>query len=254
MQDVGVLIAFGSGVVSFFAPCIIPLVPAYIGYITGLSLKELRERGVGEYRKRLWYSSIAYMVGFSLVFVVLGVAAATAGAVFFKNKAMLQAVGGLVVMVFGLQFMGVLPGWHGVSAQIRLPEWMKHFWVLRAFLMGIIFATVWTPCVGAVLGAILTMAATSQAAMTGAVLLFAYSVGISLPFLLLSGLLIKSPGLIGILQKRVVGISRVAGGVLVLIGFLLFNNTAKWLFPWLTYDALNTWLFRVAFSWGYTIQ
>jgi cytochrome c-type biogenesis protein len=253
MQDVSILVAFVSGLMSFFAPCVLPLLPAYISYVTGVSLSEFKnDERIQTHRLQIISSSIWYVLGFSSLIVLMGTTAASLGGVFRKNNDAMQLFGGILVMLFALHFMGVfqLPFLHSHKG-IHLPKWTDHLKRLRAFMMGVIFATAWTPCIGAVLGAILTLAATTKTVYYGALLLFVYSLGISVPFLLLSILLIKTPKLTQRLQRSMTVVTKVFGVVLFLIGFLLFNNTAEWFFDWLTYDSLNGWLFKVARGLGY---
>jgi len=250
------VVAFFSGVVSFFAPCIMPLLPAYISYVTGVSLKELKaENGVEKYKKEIISSSLWYILGFSVLFVLMGTTAASLGSVFRQNRDMMELLGGILIMVLSLHFMNLIripilaSGFH-----LSLPKWTNHLGKARAFIMGMIFAVAWTPCVGAVLGAILTLAATSQTAITGAMLLLFYSLGISIPFLFVSVLILKTPKLLKLIQKYMVIVSKISGVLLFMIGFLLFNNTARLFGDYLTYNALNAWLFRLARGFGYSIN
>ncbi len=254
-MEINFLVAFTSGVVSFFAPCVVPLLPAYVGYVTGVSLKELKSKGVGKYKKQLVLSSLAYMLGFAVIFVILGTTAAGLGSVLRVYDVWIQRAGGILVMLFALSFMGLfqVPGlasWHGLA----LPKWAEHLGYGRAFLVGVVFATAWTPCVGAVLGAILTLAAASQTITVGATMLFIYSLGISVPFMVISLVLAQVPELVKIILKYLGVVTKVAGVGLLIIGLLLFNNTLGWISPVLTYNRLNSWLFEIAFKLGYQIR
>ncbi|MBI2066357.1 sulfite exporter TauE/SafE family protein, partial [Candidatus Woesebacteria bacterium] len=176
-------IAFGAGVISFFAPCVIPLLPAYVSYVTGVSLKDLELYGYKPYFKKLLISSIFYILGFSIVFVLLGTAAATIGMSLRRYDFLIQRIGGLVIFLLGLEFAGILNlPFLARQRQFALPSWTQNLGYLRTFFVGVVFATAWTPCVGAVLGSILALAAVSGTASVGASLLFVYSLGISVPF------------------------------------------------------------------------
>lgn len=256
MNQLNYLVAFTSGIVSFFAPCVVPLLPAYVGYVTGVSLRELQaEGGVERYKKQIVFSSIMFMLGFAVIFVILGSAAAGLGGLIRMNDILIQRIGGIVVMLFALSFMGVLPfskltaGMH-----FQLPTWTNKLGYGRAFFVGLVFATAWTPCVGAVLGAILTLAAASGTATTGAVMLFIYSLGISIPFFVISLAIAHVPTFLKAITKYLAVFSKIAGVVLFVVGFLLFNNTLGWIHPNLTYNYLNSWLFEVAFKWGFQIR
>lgn len=256
MDQLSFIVAFSSGVVSFFAPCVVPLLPAYVGYVTGVSLQELQAKGgVGRYKKQILVSSLMYMLGFSLVFVILGSTAAGLGGLIRQYDVWIQRGGGILVMLFALSFMGFfqIPFLSRLHV-LGLPAWVNKLGYGRAFLVGVVFATAWTPCVGAVLGAILTLAATSQAVTTGAMLLFVYSLGISIPFLVISLTIAQAPAVLKLVMRYIGGITKVAGGLLFIIGFLLLNNTVGWISPLLTYNRLNSWLFEIAFSLGYEIR
>jgi len=256
MQQLNFLVAFSSGLLSFFAPCVVPLLPAYVGYVSGVGLKELQqEGGVKRYRKKLIISSIMYMLGFSIIFVILGTTAAGLGLVLRQYDAWIQRAGGVLVMLFALSFMGLfkIPGLSGLK-QLKLPVWAEKLGYGRAFLVGVVFATAWTPCVGAVLGAILTLAATTQMAGTGAVLLFVYSLGISVPFMIISLTIAHAPVVLGVITKHLEKVTKIAGVLLFIIGFLLFNNTVGLISDKLTYNRLNSWLFEIAFKFGFEIR
>lgn len=245
-MDVNLPIAFGAGLISFFAPCIIPLLPAYVGYVTGVSVKDLEKKGYAAFRRKMVLTSLMYILGFSLVFVLLGSAAASIGVVFRRWGLFIQRVGGLVVLILGLEFAGILHiPFLGKQKKFQLPVWTERFGYARAFFIGLVFATSWTPCVGAVLGAILALAATSATVSTGALLLFVYSLGISLPFLLVSLTLSSAPKYLKWMNRYIGAVSKVAGWLLVVLGVLLFTNTYKY---------LNSFLFDVAFRLGYEIK
>lgn len=246
-MEVNVIIAFLSGIVSFFAPCVIPLLPAYIGYVTGVSIKDLKHKGVAQYRKQILFSSLLYVLGFSIVFVLMGTTAATLGVSLRQYNDLIQIIGGIMIMVFALSFLGVF---HNSvlnrEYHFKLPAWVDNLGYFRAFLVGVVFGTAWTPCVGAVLGAILTLAATSGSVGTGAVLLFIYSLGISIPFLVVSLTILRSPIVLKSLTRYLPTVAKISGIILFLIGFLLFNNNLQLISPLLTYNRLNGWIFQLA--------
>jgi cytochrome c-type biogenesis protein len=246
MFDVNLPIAFGAGLVSFFAPCVVPLLPAYVGYVTGVSVKDLREKGYEKFRKQMLLSSLFYILGFSIVFVLLGSTVASLGAVFRRYDFLIQRVGGLVILILGLEFAGFLNfPFLAKTRQFTLPSWINKLGEMRAFFIGLVFATAWTPCVGAILGSILALAAVSGTALRGATLLFVYSLGISLPFLIVSMTLIAAPRYLSFINKHVGKISVIAGIILAILGLLLLTDTYKY---------LNSWLFETAFRFGYEIK
>lgn len=246
MFDVSFLVAFGAGLVSFFAPCVVPLIPAYISYVTGVSVRDLQTFGYGPFRKKILISSIFYILGFSLVFVILGTAAAGFGGVLRRYDFIIQRVGGFIIIVLGLEFAGFLNiPFLARERKFTLPLWVNKLGNFKSFLIGIVFATAWTPCVGAVLGSILTLAAVSGTAAQGALLLFVYSLGISAPFLIVSITLASAPKYLKFVTHHIGFISRLAGIILVVLGALLLTDTYKY---------LNGWLFEVAYRLGYQIK
>lgn len=246
MTNINFAAAFGAGVVSFFAPCFVPLLPAYIGYVTGVSVNDLKAKGYAVYRRRLIASSVFYILGFSLVFVLTGSIVASIGFTFRKYEEVIRKVGGAIILLFGLEYAGLLKiKLLAQTKQFALPTWAGKLGSFRAFVVGVVFATAWTPCIGPILGSILALAAVSQTAMTGATLLFFYSLGISLPFLLISLGIAAAPKYLGFLSRNVGLIARVSGIFLALLGFLLLTDTYKY---------LSAWLFEIAFSLGYQIK
>jgi len=246
MFDVDFPVAFAAGLVSFLAPCVVPLIPAYIGYVTGVSLQDLKEKGYRQYIKKLLISSIFYILGFSLVFVALGTVAAGIGISLRRWDFLIQRVGGLIIFILGLNFAGVLPlAFLARERRLKLPAWAGKLGYLRAFLVGFVFAITWTPCVGAVLGSILVLAAIGGTAGKGASLLFVYSLGVSLPFIIVTLTLASAPKYLSFINRHIGIIARIAGLVLAALGFLLLTNT---------YRFLNAWLFEIAFKLGYQIR
>lgn len=246
MPDISFPIAFFSGVISFFAPCVVPLLPAYVGYVTGVSAGELAEFGLEKYRKKLILSSIFYILGFSLVFVALGTAAGGIGYLLRQFNDTVRMAGGGLIFLLGLNFAGIL-NIPTLSREHKfgLPAWTGHFGYGRAFLIGVVFAAAWTPCIGAILGTILALAAVSKTAVAGAALLFVYSLGISAPFIIVSLTLAQAPRYIPVISRNIGHISRVAGIVLAILGLLLLTNT---------YRFVNAWLFQIAYNFGYQIR
>lgn len=253
MNGISFLAAFTSGFVSFFSPCIAPLIPAYLGYISGVSFNELaKEKGIGPYKRKILASSLTFVLGFSLTFVILGTTAASLGLILRKQTKIIQGIGGILIMIFALNLMGILKiEQFSKNRQLKLPGWADEIGYLKAFLVGIIFATAWTPCIGPVLGAILTLAALAQTALSGAVLLFAYSMGIAIPFLAISLLVAQAPSRLKNFSKSYKILNIISGLILLLIGFLLFNNSVGLISDQISYNSLNAWLFSLALKFGY---
>jgi len=226
-------IAFGAGFVSFFAPCVLPLIPAYLGYITGVSLEELKFKGYGIYLRKVVFSSIFYVLGFSLVFILLGTAAGGFGSVFRRYDILIQRIGGVIILVLGLEFAGLLNLPFLVKERkFNLPGWIKRTGYLRSLVIGVVFGVSWSPCVGAVLGAIISLAAISATVSRGALLLFFYSLGISLPFVIVSLTLASAPKYFKFLTRYSGIISVISGLFLALLGFLLLTNNYRYIHSW----------------------
>ncbi|MEK7188757.1 MAG: cytochrome c biogenesis protein CcdA [Patescibacteria group bacterium] len=246
MLDLDLPIAFVAGLISFFAPCVVPLLPAYIGYVTGVSLNDLKGGQYNKFVKKILFSSIFYILGFSIIFVLLGTAASGIGIIFRRYDYIIQKVGGLIILILGLEFSGIINiPFLAFQKQFKLPGWANKLGYFRAFFIGLVFATAWTPCVGAVLGSILALAAISGTALRGAILLFTYSLGISIPFLLVSLTLASTPRYLSFVTKHIGVIAKVAGLLLAILGVLLLTDTYKY---------LNSWLFEFAFRFGYQIR
>lgn len=246
MFELNFPLAFLGGLVSFFAPCVLPLLPAYVGFVTGVSTYQLKKKGYSFFRKRMTFSSFLYILGFSFVFVLLGTAAAGVGSTLRRYDFIIQKVGGIIILVLGLEFAGIIKlPLLARTKRFSLPSWANKVGEGRAFLVGVIFATAWTPCIGPVLGSILALAAVSGTAAHGAALLFVYSLGISLPFMLVSLTLASAPKYLSFINKHVGVIARVSGLILAALGILLITNT---------YRFVNSWLFEVAFRLGYEIK
>lgn len=223
------VVAFTAGAVSFFAPCVVPLLPAYVSYLGGAALPEIRNSPAA-YQRRMVRGGLLFVVGFGVVFVVLGVAAGiVGGAVVTQQKALLQRIGGVLVIVMGLALLGLLPA--------RLGERTFSLGAARGgavaadggtrraafapLLLGVVFGTAWTPCVGPVLAVILTLAAERGMAFRGGLLLSAYTVGLGLPFVVSALVVASFPSVLRPLARFSVVLSRVAGGLLMVLGVLL---------------------------------
>lgn len=233
MIELTIPIAFVAGVISFFAPCVVPLMPAYIGYVTGVSVKDLRDKGYAAYRRQMIISSLLYIVGFSLVFVASGIAAAGISVFFRQHEVVIQRIGGAIILVLGLEFAGLLRiPFLNSTKQFRLPRWFSAWSYLRSLVLGVIFAAAWTPCIGAIFGSILALAATTGKVVQGGLLLFVYSLGITLPFLFVTFTLVSAPQYLKFITRHVGVIAKVSGIILALLGVLFLTDTYKYVNAW----------------------
>jgi cytochrome c-type biogenesis protein len=215
MNPAAYIALFGAGVASFLAPCVVPLIPAYLGMIAGSA--------TAAKPGRLVTSTLIFIAGFSAVFALFGMMAGLAGSSLATLQTWVQRVGGVLVLAFGLVLLGVLrgPAMREFRAVKGLPSADNPF---RPLVLGLAFGAAWTPCVGPLLGAALVVAAKSASAARGASLLVAYSAGIGVPFLAAS-LLIASWPKIGVrLRKISQPVERVAGVLLCVLGVLLVSG------------------------------
>lgn len=233
MFEISYGVAFLGGLVSFFASCVLPLLPVYIAYVTGTSLKELQTAKKISSRK-VFLSSFFYVLGFSTVFTLLGGAISVIGKLATLNSLLIQQIAGGVIIIFGLDLVGVLNfGFFQKDVRLFDPKPKMKRSYFRSFVLGIIFATTWTPCVGPVLGSILALSAASQTAIKGALLLFIFSLGISLPFLIVSLTLSRASRYLDFIKKRINLFTKVSGVLLIALGLLLITDTYKYLNAWL---------------------
>jgi len=212
-----VVALFGAGVASFLAPCIIPLVPAYLGIIVG-------EVGDAHDASRAVPATLLFIAGFTTVFAGLGAVAGALGSSLDTFQADVRVVGGVVIAIMGLALLGVLRG--PLARERRLiPTLPRVTGVARPYIVGVAFGAGWSPCVGPLLAAALTIAARSGEVARGTLLLGAYSAGIGVPFLLAALGLASLPGVTARLQRIGPTLERVAGGLLLVLGVLLATDT-----------------------------
>jgi len=235
-SHVSLLIAFMAGVFSFISPCVLPLIPSYLTYITGISFDELVDNRSQSVRRRTLFHSLFFILGFTLVFVALGASATYVGAFFQENQVIIRRVGGVIVILLGIHITGVI--------KLKLLEREKRFeftdkpiGYLGSVLVGIAFAAGWTPCIGPILASILLYASTSDNVGGGIILLVAYSLGLGVPFLV-SALAFNSFLTYFSKFNRYLRIVSIISGIfLIIIGFLLVFDYLSVLSQY-----LNMWL------------
>lgn len=221
MADPSIPIAFFAGLVSFLSPCVLPLVPGYLSYMSGVSVADEKGRSALTTTK----VAFAFVIGFSLVFVAFGATATALGSFILTNKEMLARVGGAFIILMGLIFMGVIKAPFLYREARFHPTPKAGFW--GSMLLGGAFAFGWTPCIGATLGAVLTMAAgraESGGPLEGAFLLSIYSLGLGIPFILSGVGVSRLTGVLARLRRHIRTLNLVSGVVMVLIGLLFVTN------------------------------
>jgi cytochrome c-type biogenesis protein len=223
-SNIGIAAAFAAGVISFLSPCVLPLVPGYVSYVAGHSIAE-RSAGTLSLRLRTAGLSGCFVLGFSTIFVLLGASATALGQVLLSYRHELNLAGGAVVIAFGLLTLGLLrPGW--LQRDHRLHLYLPGGRPLAAYVLGLAFGFGWTPCIGPILGAILTVSAGSTTVASGVALLSVYSLGLGVPFVLAAaftnGLVIRlsSVGRLGRSLQALAGLVMVTMGAAMITGHL----------------------------------
>lgn len=222
------LIAFAAGVLSFASPCVLPLAPGYLSYVTGLTGAEIAEGGVAR-RSRVLLGSVLFVLGFSAVFVSYGLFFGGLGSVLLQYQEVITRVLGVLVIVMGLAFMGVIPGLQREWRLHRVPSYS--LW--GAPLLGVLFGIGWTPCIGPTLTVVQTLAFTEASAARGAFLSLIYCLGLGLPFVVLGLAFRYAAGTLSWVREHYTLIMRLGGGLLVVIGVLLvtgiWNDMTIWM-------------------------
>lgn len=236
---VSATVAFLGGLLSFLSPCVLPLVPSYLGFVTGFTLEEMTGR-----RKMAMIHATLFVIGFSLVFILLGASATALGKVLKYYEEWIARIGGVLIILFGFYLLGVIK-LSFMDQEQRAHLDRKPLGYLGSVLVGMTFGAGWTPCIGPILGAILTMAATQGDLQQGVILLTIYSAGLAVPFLLTAYAVESFLGWYQRFRRHMVWVQRVSGGLLVAVGLLMvtgqFTRMAGWL-QGLTPEFLRQWL------------
>jgi cytochrome c-type biogenesis protein len=228
-SSVGWAIALTAGVLSFLSPCVLPLVPSYLSFVTGMTLDDLQERPD---RTHVLVHSLLFVSGFSLIFIVMGAAASFIGVFFIVYSEWIAGIGGLLIIVFGLHLLGVLriaP----LMRERRVHLSDKPAGYMGTVAVGAAFGAGWTPCIGPVLGGILTLAGTRETVWSGVGLLTVYSLGLAVPFLLAALALDRFLATFKRFRAWIPWMERAAGALLVLLGLMLVTGNFALLTSWL---------------------
>lgn len=221
-----VIPAFIAGLLTFLAPCTLPLVPAYLGFISGVDQDALGNPATATAaRRKIFWNGTAFIIGFALVFIVFGTLAGLVGQTLVPYRVWLARIGGVLIVIFGLFMLGAIKI-PLLSSEKRLPifSWLRLGRPSSSLFIGGTFALGWTPCVGPILGSILLLAGTSGTALEGAFLLAVFSFGLAIPFLSIALMFSRATQLINASSKYLKGISVVGGLFLILLGFLLMTD------------------------------
>jgi len=238
--QLNVATAFLAGLVSFISPCVLPLIPAYLSFLTGSSLEELKAGQDPAQRAKVLRHALAFVSGFTVVFMTLGFTASAVGNVLFAYRDDVARIGGVVVIILGLNMMGVfkIP----LLAMDKRPQWRSaNRSYVASFVVGLGFAAGWSPCIGPILAAILALA-TQQSLGVGIGLLFVYSLGLAVPFLLTAAAVTRALGALNRIKRYLGAIEMAAGAFLIATGVVLvtgaFTRIAGWFYQYVNIPTL----------------
>ena len=226
ISQITLFAAFSAGLLSFISPCVLPLVPSYLSYITGLSVENLakveeRER----FKSAILLNALLFIAGFSTVFIAFGASASLIGQVLYEYQDIIRKIGGVLIIIFGLYLLGILKLNIFMTERRLMTFESRPVGYLGSFLIGTAFAAGWTPCVGPVLGTILAYASTTESMSGGVMLLSAYSFGLGLPFFLTAFGMDTFLSYFKSFRTYLGGVSFVSGGLLVLVGIMIFTDS-----------------------------
>lgn len=215
--------AFLAGFLSFLSPCVLPLIPAYFTFITGFSLEELNENRNSEIRKKVVFSTVSFVCGFSLVFILMGASASYLGGLIYNYRETIRIIGGILIILMGVHLTGIIriPGLD-VEKRIHMEKKPLHF--LGTFIIGMAFGAGWSPCIGPLLGSILIIAGSQETVRQGIVLLAIYSAGLALPFIILSVFIHLILMVIKKASRFLQYVNAAAGILLIIAGLILVTN------------------------------
>lgn len=220
MEDISILLAFSAGLLSFLSPCVLPMVPAYVSYLTGTSIKELKE----EKKKLLTvYKALGFIIGFSIIFILMGASVSSLGKVLITHKELFRKAGGVLIIIFGLHTMGMIK-FNFLYRELRLLKTEKFHGSVSSIFLGMAFAAGWTPCIGPILSSILIYASSTESIGKGMLLLGMYSLGMAVPFLFAAIAIKNLSNYLKKISKYYSVISMVSGALLIIMGILIFTN------------------------------
>ena len=235
MPDVSLVAAFGAGFLSFISPCVLPLIPGYISYVSGMSLEDMRTADA-DARRRLITSTLLFILGFSLIFMAMGASASAIGAFLHDNLRLVQKIAGVILVILGLHLAGLFRiGF--LNRDTRIQTSRRPASALGALVVGMAFGFGWTPCIGPILGGILAIAGSKNTVGEGVLLLAVYSAGLGIPFLLTSLAIDRFFTASAKVRRYYRAIEIFSGILLVLLGVLMitgrFTIIIRWLTPYL---------------------
>lgn len=224
------LIALTAGILSFLSPCVLPIIPPYLAYMGGISMAQLT--GGAPDRRPAVIASVFFVLGLSTVFLILGFTASAFGRFFLSNQQLFGQIAGIVIIVFGLHFLGVFR--IGLlMREARLDAGNRGGSAVGAYLLGLAFAFGWTPCIGPILGAILSLSAQEESLTRGTTLMAVYAFGLGLPFILSAVFINRAIGLMNRIKRHMGLIEKIMGGLLVGVGLMMLTGAFSRMSYWL---------------------
>lgn len=219
-------IAFLEGIVTFISPCLLPMLPIYVSYFAGQTHEDNKYTAI--------INALGFVLGFTVIFVLLGAFAGSLGRLLIEYNAIVNVVGGIIIILFGLNFMDVLHiPFLNTTYQVNLNHSRAGFF--SAMLFGIVFSIGWTPCVGAFLGSALMMAASSGDTLKGVLMLLCFSIGLGVPFIISAMLIDRMKSTFDFIKRHYQIINRISGGLLVLIGIMMATGLLGYFLSLLTF-------------------
>ncbi|MBM7622063.1 cytochrome c-type biogenesis protein [Bacillus tianshenii] len=234
MNDIGLFFALSAGVLSFFSPCVFPLLPAYITHLTGGKIEDAK---LHVDRTKLYMRSIGFIFGFSAIFIALGASASFIGSWLMNYRIALMQVAGVLIVIFGLQMAGLLK-LKFLMKEKKFQSVHESKNIAGSVLLGMAFASGWSPCVGLALSSILLLASSSETLMEGIFLLSAYSLGMAVPFFIISILISQSLKTMRKINKYLSKLAFINGMVMILLGFLVLTGQMQKISAWLSFYSL----------------
>ena len=233
-----------AGLLSFLSPCVLPLVPPYLCYLGGVTFDELsqeQDKLSPAARGRIILAALFFVLGFTVIFVSLGVGASAVGQFLHSYKILFTRLAGAIIILFGLQFLGMFR-LSFLQTDTRFFSNNQTAGILGAFLMGLAFAFGWTPCIGPILAPVLSLAASAEHMTKGASMLLIYSLGLGIPFILAA---IGIQGFLGFMNRyktHLGWMEKAVGVLLVLVGLMFINATLDWAYSWISLNGFSSWL------------
>jgi len=227
-----ILVALLAGVLSFISPCVLPIIPPYLAYMGGITMNQLTDRTDRSSRRPAVIASMFFVLGLSTVFMFLGFAASAFGRFFLQNQVLFSQIAGGVIIIFGLHFLGLfrIPF---LMREARIDAGDKGGSALGAYVLGLAFAFGWTPCIGPILGTILSLSAQETSMTRGMILMVFYAIGLGVPFIISAMFINRAMGVMNRLKRHMGLIEKLMGVLLLLVGLMMITGTFSRMSYWL---------------------